>query len=182
MAKVHEIWPRNDASTGIFHGIKPIQTMYNNVLFRSRLEARWAVFFTELGIKWDYEFEGYDLHGTWHLPDFYLHDYQGGCYVEVKPGTFSKQENLKVIQLCAMTGCAVFKASGTPDLQFYEVYFPDDTPPYHQYSNFHLNYKRASRERFWVECDPFPYDLKEWASEELIHAVRTAKSYRFTHG
>jgi hypothetical protein len=30
--------------------------------FRSRLEARWAVFFDTLGLKWWYEPEGFDLH------------------------------------------------------------------------------------------------------------------------
>lgn len=31
--------------------IKPIETHYNGYRFRSRLEARWAVFFDALGIK-----------------------------------------------------------------------------------------------------------------------------------
>lgn len=32
--------------------ITPIQTRYAGCLFRSRLEARWAVFFDHLGIRW----------------------------------------------------------------------------------------------------------------------------------
>lgn len=35
--------------------IKPIQTRYKGYHFRSRLEARWAVFFDALGIAWKYE-------------------------------------------------------------------------------------------------------------------------------
>ena len=63
--------------------IKPIQTEYNGYLFRSRLEARWAVFFDTLNIKYEYEPEGYELpDGTKYLPDFYLPD--NDCYVEVK--------------------------------------------------------------------------------------------------
>jgi len=41
--------------------VKPIETVYSDHLFRSRLEARWAVFFDYMGIKWVYEPEGYDL-------------------------------------------------------------------------------------------------------------------------
>lgn len=35
-----------------------IQTEYNGYLFRSRLEARWAVFFDAMGIEYEYEPEG----------------------------------------------------------------------------------------------------------------------------
>lgn len=54
--------------------IQPIQTTYAGCRFRSRLEARWAVFFDHLGIEWRYEPEGF-LVGTDnrpYLPDFWL--------------------------------------------------------------------------------------------------------------
>ena len=35
--------------------IKAVQTEYNGYKFRSRLEARWAVFFDTLGIEYEYE-------------------------------------------------------------------------------------------------------------------------------
>jgi hypothetical protein len=41
--------------------IKAIETQYKGYRFRSRLEARWAVFFDALDIKWEYEKEGYAL-------------------------------------------------------------------------------------------------------------------------
>ena len=63
--------------------IKAIETHYNGYKFRSRLEARWAVFFDEAGIEYQYEPEGFDINGTWYLPDFYLPWYK--CYVEIKP-------------------------------------------------------------------------------------------------
>lgn len=64
---------------------KAIQTVYNGYRFRSRLEARWAVFFDALGIRYEYEPEGFELgDGTRYLPDFYLPDINGGTYVEVK--------------------------------------------------------------------------------------------------
>ena len=46
--------------------IKAHQTQYAGVLFRSRLEARWAAFFDLIGWRWEYE--PIDLYG-W-TPDF----------------------------------------------------------------------------------------------------------------
>lgn len=64
--------------------VKPIETEYNGYRFRSRLEARWAVFFDTAGIPYEYEPEGFVLtDGTYYLPDFYLPWYR--CYVEIKP-------------------------------------------------------------------------------------------------
>lgn len=53
--------------------MKPIETRYAGYHFRSRLEARWAVFFDSLGIRWEYEPQGYDLPAGPYLPDFLLH-------------------------------------------------------------------------------------------------------------
>ena len=64
--------------------IKPIETRYKGHRFRSRLEARWAVFFDSIGIEWEYEPEGFELpDGTRYLPDFYLP--RTRTYAEVKP-------------------------------------------------------------------------------------------------
>jgi len=64
---------------------KPIETRYKGYRFRSRLEARWAVFFDALQICYRYEPEGFDLNGLWYLPDFYLPSEQPGSWIEVKP-------------------------------------------------------------------------------------------------
>lgn len=61
--------------------IKAIPTQYKGYQFRSRLEARWAVFFDRMDIEYDYEVEGYEVAtGVWYLPDFKLNN----VYVEVK--------------------------------------------------------------------------------------------------
>lgn len=57
-----------------------IPTTYRAILFRSRLEARWAAFFDLLRWKWDYE--PIDLPG-W-IPDFVVH-LRERTLVEVKP-------------------------------------------------------------------------------------------------
>jgi hypothetical protein len=51
--------------------MKPIETWYKGHRFRSRLEARWAVFFDALQFRWEYEPQGYVLPNTGcYLPDF----------------------------------------------------------------------------------------------------------------
>lgn len=86
-------------------GIKAIETLYRGYRFRSRLEARWAVFFDVAKIKWRYEPEGFDLAKVrtpresanidaysplWYLPDFYLP--KQDCWIEVKPEYPSPRE------------------------------------------------------------------------------------------
>lgn len=62
--------------------ITPLETSYAGHRFRSRLEARWAVFFDTLGIPWLYEVEGYKVGDGAYLPDFHLP--QSRTWVEVK--------------------------------------------------------------------------------------------------
>lgn len=64
--------------------IKAIETRYKGYRFRSRLEARWAVFFDALDVPWEYEPEGFDLGAAGrYLPDFWLNPW--GAWFEVKP-------------------------------------------------------------------------------------------------
>jgi hypothetical protein len=75
------------------YDIKAIETEYNGVLFRSRLEARWAVFFDQLNITWMYEYEGYQTPTEYYVPDFwlpevYLRENAKGCFIEVKPDNY----------------------------------------------------------------------------------------------
>jgi len=54
--------------------IKAIETHWKGYRFRSRLEARWAVFFEELGWKWKYEHQGYNI--GWEQPAKWLPDFE----------------------------------------------------------------------------------------------------------
>ena len=63
--------------------LKPIETTYNGHRFRSRLEARWAVFLTVLGVPYDYEPEGYTFEEHKYLPDFWIASWD--VFVEIKP-------------------------------------------------------------------------------------------------
>ena len=104
--------------------IKAIETSYRGYRFRSRLEARWAVFFDTLGITWEYEPEGFELPGgVRYLPDFFLPKFNHvdglGMYVEVKPSTDSNFSKPRA--LVTATGREVLLAVGPPDFRVYTV-------------------------------------------------------------
>jgi len=75
--------------------MQAIETVYNGYRFRSRLEARWAVFFDVLGMEYTYEPEGFEFEdGTKYLPDFFLPG--SGFFFEVKPYSLTEDELQKV--------------------------------------------------------------------------------------
>jgi hypothetical protein len=87
--------------------MKAIPTFWNGRYFRSRLEARWAVFFDELGIAYEYEKEGYDLgSGIKYLPDFWMTDLK--FWIEIKPTTSTDEEYEKARRLTASSGLYLY--------------------------------------------------------------------------
>jgi hypothetical protein len=104
--------------------IQPIETHYKGYRFRSRLEARWAVFFDALEIEWDYEPEGFDLgEYGWYLPDFYLKTL--GCFCEIKP-TIYKVDN-KPEEFHNLTNKPICVCIGIPGEQPGKLYCMDVT-------------------------------------------------------
>jgi hypothetical protein len=83
--------------------MQAIATWYGGRRFRSRLEARWAVFFDALNIKWDYE--RYPATGYLSLnycPDFWLMD---AIWIEVKsaPEFYTLTVREKILRLARHT-------------------------------------------------------------------------------
>ena len=87
------------------YDVKPIPTTYNEVTFKSRLEARWAVFFDVLGVEWLYEYEGYQLESGWYVPDFWLPQFK--TWVEIKPSKPTELESQQCSELARVTGYQV---------------------------------------------------------------------------
>jgi hypothetical protein len=103
--------------------IKAIDTPYNNHLFRSRLEARFAVFFDALGVEWTYEEEGFELgKGERYLPDFFLPKYD--LYAEIKPKELSYKEHSKCKRLAVLSNCRVIELVGLPSTSMMDVIIP----------------------------------------------------------
>src|SRR4051812_26226861 len=95
--------------------IKVIQTHYDGYWFRSRLEARWAVFFNALGVRYEYEKEGYDLDPFgYYLPDFWLPVQK--VWVETKGDEVTPEEHNKAKALAIATGYHTFIVTGFPGL------------------------------------------------------------------
>jgi hypothetical protein len=93
--------------------MKAIETIYNGFRFRSRLEARWAVFFDALGVKHEYEREGYKLPSGHYLPDFWLPNYK--CWVEIKGQEPTPAELKRAEELRDATTFPVCVFSGPPE-------------------------------------------------------------------
>jgi hypothetical protein len=94
--------------------VKAIETYFGGFKFRSRLEARYAVFFDELNLDFEYEPEGYSGTGWRYLPDFRLS--QLSCFAEVKPSRdlISVSDLRKVVGLATEGGANVVLFIGEP--------------------------------------------------------------------
>lgn len=171
--------------------IEVIQTLYDGILFRSRIEARWATFYNHLGIKYEYEKEGYKINGKMYLPDFYIPHLD--CFIEIKGKSPSDEEEEKCKSLSIGTGKIVYLFAGNipgKDLDNCEngarAYFPEGV----------IDYKY-----FWCECsvcgfygiqfdgrsDRLPCEHENgkksngYGSKNLLHAYNAARSARFEY-
>jgi hypothetical protein len=79
-----------------------IPTRYNDILFRSKLEADWAITLDKFGIAWEYEPEGryWGPDRVFYAPDFYLP--ATSQWLEVK-GVEKPEDRLKWAALLADT-------------------------------------------------------------------------------
>ena len=160
--------------------VKAIETVYQGYRFRSRLEARWAVFFDAMGIKWEYESEGFDL-GEWgfYLPDFWLPKFE--CFAEVKPDVFSEHEREKAGVLpkpCIML-------SGVPAVRCYPM--ADLGMPYEEYLDVVQNEgwcvwfeHSVDKGRIWYESTSNV--LSNYDTRRTERAVKLALGARWEHG
>lgn len=163
------------------HRFTPLETPYHGCQFRSRTEARWAVFFDSLSIPWEYEKEGYDLDGVWYLPDFWLPRQR--CWFEVKGELYTDEEAAKAAGLARHTGRPVFIAWG-------EV-----APSVREYAGIHTWDEAGVRNdgQVWAATSA-GYQLKfmgwhdirrgtvprsAWDTDRLRRGYRTARQARF---
>lgn len=103
-------------------GLRAIETRHAGCHFRSRLEARWAVFFDAMGIEWEYEPEGFELSVGRYLPDFRIRvpDDDYPYWFEVKPPDFRGDDRHRV--LCVESATPLIVAAGMP--RSYRDQFP----------------------------------------------------------
>jgi len=95
------------------YDVAAIPCTYKGINFRSRTEARWAVFFDSLKWNWIYEHDFYRLPSGFYLPDFYLPDFM--AHAEVKPDEFTPAEHKKCIELSELfSDTQVLQLVGNP--------------------------------------------------------------------
>ena len=139
--------------------ISAIETEYGGIRFRSRLEARWAVFFDAQKWRWEYEPEGYAIGGVRYLPDFWMPTLDQ--FWEVKPESliddtpaFAKAIE-KAAALAEGTAKTVCVSLGFPyrDAQGGLMYvLPDGSDEiwaWPQLGEFERGFAKARRHRFW---------------------------------
>lgn len=136
--------------------MKALDTRYAGRLFRSRIEARWAVFFDLCGIRWEYEEHGFELsNGERYLPDFFLPEKK--LFFEVKGADPDDSELLKCELLAKQSGHSVALFAG--HMERYWVSHHDETA-----------------EELLSEF------LCQWLSPRFEEARRIAREVRFEHG
>lgn len=181
-----------------------IETAYAGYRFRSRLEARWAIFFDALEIPWLYEEQGYSLnHGrVWYLPDFRLPDYN--VFVEIKPdvSVITERDKAAYCALSVESGMEVLVFVGSevgPKTGAYAFFEQDGQPCYDGPVVWSVcpnccgpkrtHYGLAKPEQMLClncrEVTPFDtlrkYDLlRMWPT--LVDAYKQARGARFEHG
>jgi hypothetical protein len=95
--------------------IPAIETIYRGNRFRSRTEAKWAVFFDLIGEPYEYEPQGVRLPSGPYLPDFWLP--RASTWFEVK-GSWEAVGSLgKYAELAAASEHQVIVIAGQPGLE-----------------------------------------------------------------
>lgn len=189
--------------------LKPIPTRYAGCHFRSRLEARWAVFFDRLDIEWQYEEQGYvvsnrlqldGLPNSWsYLPDFWLPEL--GVWAEVK-GSLTDVEHRQL--LSAAASLSSNDGGGCHDAGGHDVLIFGPVPPPEPLTRapIRLHMHKGDLQAapwYFMGCagdDMVASDagqihkdaswllrgLPEHASPEAIQAYKSARSARFEYG
>lgn len=184
---------------------KAIETRYKGYRFRSRLEARWAVFFDALGTKWEYEKEGYELPSGHYLPDFWLpygpfgdpEMVGAGFWVEIKPIAPTQHEMQLMAELVKCTGHRGYIFSGQPDVGCGVVVFQHwrGGEPEHVAMDGYISFNPllsfdvagdfvvAHPSTNYGPCNlPFSRVWPPLNGSDAIEAIHSARSARFEHG
>jgi hypothetical protein len=140
--------------------IKAIETSFKGCRFRSRLEARWAVWLDALQIAWRYEHQGFVLDGEAYLPDFWLpfRDEERfdegmppvkGYWLEIKPQSPTEREKQLLLALAKETHHHAYAFLGSCGVDEFSVFI-------------------ATAQGSWIDA------RDNWPEDALVHESRGA--------
>ena len=182
--------------------IKAIETEYKGYRFRSRTEARWAVFFDACGIAYEYEHQGFVLpNGSRYLPDFWLPSVN--WFIEIKGEEPTPEEINKCQQLSRFRRCILL--SGTPGPDYAGFLFGD---PHDDNGPVPIRFAECrdcgeltfvllnEHPRGWAEDTDFFCEMyaesgafcksncrgDRWAASEPVAQLLAGRQARFEHG
>lgn len=128
-------------------------TVYDTTT-RSTLEARWAIFFRELNLRWKYEPTTLHHEGCSYSPDFHV---EGFGYVEIKPTLqlFITETSSRLARIAASYPDRLFYVFCSPhvSLDYAALYQGDKIfAPTPQQMYGKLSYARAGGDRLTIEA------------------------------
>lgn len=162
---------------------------YAGCKYRSRTEARWAVFFDALGLRFQYEFEGLEIRSGAYLPDFWIPDLK--LFMEIKGDEPTEMGRRKCAEVCEAAQCAMILAVGAPEERFQLLYFDAHGERENRYALardrlIECGYWRVSEgEGVWLGPNrTFPPERPRGPmfSGALEEAYEAARSARFERG
>ena len=167
--------------------LKAIETRYAGLRFRSRVEARWAIFFDACALEYEYEKEAYVLHCGLYLPDFWLSTL--GCWVEIKGQAPADIEVLRAKALAQASERPVIifdklevGTKGGFAHPYLDRYYPRTYAFAECDSCGHIDIIDAEAQRT-IQCpDCATRRLYRFTSPTLRRAYEAARSARFEHG
>lgn len=176
----------------LIRDIKAKETYYDGYRFRSRLEARWAVFFNNIGLEYEYEMEGFDMKECSYLPDFYIPSIDRWFEIKGQPLTVSEVQ--KCEQFCRRKDNENIKFSiliGAPKplmleeedfsilgIREYTWQWPSQMYP----SDTLLLAQGLTGEEYYSRFLPAIWKVDGVDDKLLIRAIREARSARFEFG
>lgn len=172
--------------------IKAIETCYDGYRFRSRLEARWAVFFNQIDLEYEYEVDGFEMDEICYLPDFYIPSLDR--WIEIKGQPLTLSEIQKCEEFCRRKNSDNIKFSiliGAPKLltlkgedfsilglreytwEWPSSRYPEDTL---------ILADGLTKETYYSRFLPAIWKINGVDDKLLIDAIREARSARFEFG
>ena len=171
--------------------LKALDTHYDGHRFRSRAEARWAVFFNSFGVAYEYEPQGYCVNGEPYLPDFFLPELN--LWLEVKGTTPTQREQTLLKTLALETEMSAILAIGPPkngpSLMYFNPGIDDES---FGRAAWYFAQDRNNESILWLCSEDYGWSCLHRADEasekcptlgsRIKRAYEAAQQARFEHG